>query len=125
MTKGKTWRLGKDFWTVLDTNVPLKIAGKEVAAGTYYLGLFRSADGSTWSLAFVEPSKARAAHLDAFEINKAPIQFKVSMTEEKPSSSLAEKLTIKFSYLKEKPKDVTLRVMWGKLQLKAPIQVML
>jgi DUF2911 family protein len=52
MTKGKTWRLGKDFWTVLDTNVPLKIAGKEVAAGTYYLGLFRSADGSAWSLAF-------------------------------------------------------------------------
>jgi hypothetical protein len=30
MTKGKTWRQGKDFWTVLDTNLPLRIAGKEV-----------------------------------------------------------------------------------------------
>src|SRR2546425_5669783 len=74
MTNGKTWRLGKDFWTVLDTNLPLRIAGKEVAPGTYYLGLFRSADGAAWSLAFIEPAKARAAHLDAFEINKAPIQ---------------------------------------------------
>ena len=76
MTKGKTWRLGKDFWTVLDTNLPLKIGEKEIASGSYYLGLFRSADGATWSLAFIDPAKARVAHLDAFEINKAPIQVK-------------------------------------------------
>jgi hypothetical protein len=125
MTNGKTWRLGKDFWTVLDTNLPLRIAGKEVAPGTYYLGLFRSADGAAWSLAFIEPAKARAVHLDVFEINKAPIQFKVPMTEEKSSGAQTEKLTIKFAYPKESPKDVTLRVAWGKLQLKAAIQVML
>src|SRR5687767_8205013 len=40
-TKGKVWRFGKDFWTTLDTGLPLKIAGKEVAPGTYYLGLHR------------------------------------------------------------------------------------
>ena len=31
MTKGKLWRMGKDFWTVLDTSLPLKFSGKEVA----------------------------------------------------------------------------------------------
>ena len=125
MTKGKTWRLGKDFWTVLDTNLPLKIGGKQIAVGSYYLGLFRSADGATWSLALIDPAKARAGRLDAFEINKAPIQLKIPMTEEKASGAMAQKLSIKFSYPKENPKDVTMRVTWGKLQLKAPIQAMM
>jgi Protein of unknown function (DUF2911) len=125
MTKGRVWRFGKDFWTVLDTNLPLKIGGKEVPIGSYYLGLFRSADGTGWSLAFIDPSKVRASRLDAFEINKAPILFRVSMTEEKPSGSPAEKLIVKFSYQKANSKDVTLKVSWGKLQLKTPIQVVL
>jgi hypothetical protein len=47
------------------------------------------------------------------------------MTEEEASGEIAQKLLIKFSYPKENSKDVTLRVTWGKLQLKAPIQVMI
>jgi hypothetical protein len=125
MTKGKVWRFGKDFWTVLDTNLPLKIGAKEVPVGSYYLGLFRSADGTSWSLAFIDPSKVRAARLDAFEISRAPILFKVPMTEEKLSGSPAEKLIVKFSYQKVNSRDVTVRVSWGQLQLKAPIQVVL
>ena len=31
MTRGKVWRLGKDFWTTLDTSLPLRIAGREVS----------------------------------------------------------------------------------------------
>jgi Protein of unknown function (DUF2911) len=44
MTRGKVWRLGKDFWTTLDTSLPLRIAGREVSIGYYYLGVasFRS-----------------------------------------------------------------------------------
>jgi hypothetical protein len=125
MTKGKVWRFGKDFWTVLDTNLPLKVGGKEVPVGSYYLGLFRSGDETGWSLAFIDPSKVRAARLDAFEINRAPILFKVPMTEEKPSGSPAEKLIVKFSYQKANFRDVTLRLSWGKLQLKVSIQVVL
>ena len=51
MTKGKVWRMGSNHWTTLDTSLPLKISGKSVAAGSYYLGLKRSADGGRWSLA--------------------------------------------------------------------------
>jgi hypothetical protein len=66
MTKGKVWRMGSNFWTTLDTCLPLKISGKKVSVGYYYLGLHRSDDGSKWSLAFIDPAKVRAAHIDAF-----------------------------------------------------------
>lgn len=123
-TKGKVWRLGKDYWTMLDTNVPLKIAGKEVPVGLWYLGLHRSEDGASWSLAFIDPLKARRIRLDPFAINKAPVEFKIPMTTENVGE-MNEKLTITLSPQKENIKNVTLRISWGKLQLMAPVEVFL
>jgi hypothetical protein len=122
MTKGKLYRLGSNFWTVLDTDIPLTIAGKTVPAGAWYLGLHRSDDGATWSLAFIDPVKTRAAHLDASEIDKATVEFKVPMTTEQ-ASEMKEKLTIDLLFQEANPKDVTLKISWGKLQLTAPVQV--
>jgi hypothetical protein len=122
VTKGKVWRLGNDYWTVLDTNIPLKIAGRDIAIGLWYLGLHRSEDGATWSLAFIDPAKARSMRLDPFEISRAPVEFKVPMTTEK-ADELKERLTIVLSARKENIREVTLRIGWGKLQLSAPIQV--
>jgi hypothetical protein len=77
-------------------------------------------------LAFIDPAKVRKERLDAFNIDKAPIEFKIPMTpEEKGTGTMAEKLIIKFSYSKENPKDVTMRIAWGKLQLKTRVQVMM
>ena len=122
MTKGKIWRMGSNFWTALDTCLPLKISGKDVPAGYYYLGLHRSEDGSKWSLAFIDPAKVRAAHLDAFEFEKAPIAFEVPMSIAKAATK-AEKLTIELSYPKDNIRKVTLSVAWGTLALTAPIEV--
>jgi hypothetical protein len=122
MTKGKVYRLGSNFWTVLDTDIPLTVAGKTIPVGAWYLGLHRSEDGATWSLAFIDPAKARAARLDASEINKAPVEFKVPMTSE-PAGEMKEKLTIDLLFQDMNPKDVTLKISWGKLQLTAPVQV--
>ena len=122
MTKGKVWRMGSNFWTVLDTSLPLKIGGKNVQVGEYYLGLRRSADGKHWSLAFVEPAKVRRARLDGFEIGKAAVAFEAPMSLDKTSSAV-DKLTITLSYPKESPKNVTLKVAWGTLALTAPIEV--
>lgn len=124
MTKGKVWRMGSNFWTVLDTCLPLKIAGKDVRVGSYYLGLRRSVDGSQWSLAFIDPGRVRSARLDAFEIQKAPVQFEAPMSLEK-ATRVAEKLTITLSYPKDNPRKVTLKVVWGNLALTAPIEVSL
>jgi len=122
LTKGKTYRLGSNYWTLLDTNIPLKIAGTAVAPGLYYLGLARSADGEKWSLVFIDAAKARSMRVDAFQIERAPVLFQVPMSLEQATEPI-EKLTITLSYAKEKPKDVKLRISWGKLQLTAPVEV--
>lgn len=122
MTNGKTWRLGSEYWTVLDTNIPLKIAGTAVPAGIWYLGLHRSQDGATWSLVFIDPAKARSMQLDPSEINSAPIAYKAPMTLEQAGAS-AEKLTFTLDVPKTDLKQSQLRINWGKLQLKAPIEV--
>ena len=122
MTKGKVYRLGSNFWTTLDSDIPLVIAGKSIPAGHWYLGLHRSDDGATWSLVFIDPSKTRAGLMDASEIERAPIAFKAPMTTEQ-ASDMKEKLTIDLLFQEANPKDVTLKIAWGKLQLSAPIQV--
>jgi len=122
MTKGQVYRLGSNFWTTFDSDIPVTIAGKTVPAGHWYLGLHRSEDGATWSLAFIDPAKTRAAHLDASEIGKAPVEFKVPMTVDQ-GGEMKEKLTIDLLFQEANPKDVTLKIGWGKIQLSAPIQV--
>lgn len=122
MTKGKVYRLGSNFWTTLDSDIPIVIAGKSIPAGHWYLGLHRSDDGATWSLVFIDPAKARAEHMDASEVGRAPIAFKAPMTTEQ-AGELKEKLTIDLLFQEANPKDVTLKIAWGKLQLSAPIQV--
>jgi Protein of unknown function (DUF2911) len=124
MTRGKVWRLGKDFWTTLDTSLPLRIAGREVSIGYYYLGLHRSEDGATWSLVFLDPLEIRSFKLDAFEIHKAPMWFKVPVKLEK-GVEMVDKLTLLLSYQKPNITSVTLRIAWGKLHLSAPIEVLL
>ncbi len=123
MTKGKVWRMGSNFWTTLETDLPLEISGRHIKPGSYYLGLKRSADGSGWSLAFINPPAVRKAHIDAFDIRKAPVAFEAPMTRDPMSKEKAQKLTLTLSYASNDLRNVTLRVAWGNLQLKAPIKV--
>lgn len=124
MTKGKIWRLGSEYWTVLDANIALKISGVRVTPGQWYLGLERSQDGSSWSLVFVDPSKARSQRLDPSEIGKAPVEFKAPMMIESGTQTV-EKLTLVLDLPKGDLKQSTLRISWGNLQLKAPIEASL
>jgi hypothetical protein len=123
MTLGKIWRMGSNYWTILDTNLPLSISGKKVGVGLYYLGLHRSDNGSEWSLAFIDPAKARKMQLDAFQIERAPVEFEAHMSNVSKTERQAEKLTITLSYPKDNIKHVTLRVAWGNLVLSTPIEV--
>ena len=124
MTKGKLWRMGSNFWTLLDTSLPLKISGKAIAPGYYFLALARSADGSKWSLAFIDPAKVRAARGDAFEVQRSKVEFEAPVTVQKATST-ADKLTITFSYKQEASTKVTLRIAWGNFLVSAPVDVSL
>lgn len=125
MTKGQVWRMGSNFWTELDTCLPIKMGGKSVRPGLYFLGLHRSEDGTKWSLAFIDPAKARAAHLDAFDIRKAPIEFEAPVTFKKAATPLAERLTLRMIYSKENDRHVTMELVWGNMEITAPIEVAL
>jgi len=124
MTRGKIWRMGSNYWSLLDTQLPLSIGGKRVPVGSYYLGLHRSEEGSEWSLVFIDPTRVRKGRLDAFQIEKAPVEFEAVMSLSKADTPM-EKLTITLSYSKEHIKNVTMRVAWGSLVLTAPIEVAL
>jgi hypothetical protein len=123
MTRGKVWRMGSNYWTILDTNLPLSIGGKKIPIGLYYLGLHRSEEGSEWSLAFIDPAKARKMHLDAFQVERAPVEFEAHMSNVSKTENQAEKLTITLTSPKEDIKHVTMRVDWGNLALSTPIEV--
>jgi len=124
MTRGKIWRLGSNFWSTLDTQLPLSIGGKRVSVGCYYLGLHRSEEGSEWSLVFIDPSKVRKGRLDAFLIDKAPVEFESVMSSAKAEAP-AEKLTITLSHPADDIRHVTMRIAWGSLALSMPIEVAL
>ncbi|HEY6292514.1 MAG TPA: DUF2911 domain-containing protein [Terriglobia bacterium] len=123
ITKGKVWRMGSNFWSNLYTDVPVSIGGKAIAPGFYFVGLQRSADGSSWSLAFIDPVKVREARIDAFDIRKATVRFTAPMTIEPSSSDTVEKLTITLSHPENDIRDATLKVAWGHLALTAPVKV--
>lgn len=123
MTKGKVWRMGSNFWSNLYTDLPMKISGKAIAPGFYFLGLQRSADGSSWRLAFIDPVKVRKARIDAFDIRKAAVEFTALMQIGPPSPSVVEKLTISLAHPENEIREATLRVSWGHLTLTAPVSV--
>jgi hypothetical protein len=122
MTRGKIWRMGSNFWSILDTQLPLSMGGVKIPVGVYCLGLHRSEEGSEWSLVFIDPGKVRKGRLDAFLIEKAPVEFEALVSSTKVETQ-AEKLTITLSYPKGDIKHVTMRIAWGNLALSAPIEV--
>lgn len=65
--KGKRWRMGQDFWTTLDTNIDLEVAGTRIAAGYYYLAMQQSGEGD-FQLVVLDPAEVRKAKLDAYQV---------------------------------------------------------
>lgn len=115
--------MGDNFWSNLYTDVPVKIGGKSIAPGFYFVGLQRSWDGASWSLAFIDPVKVRKKRIDAFDIRMASVGFTAPMTMEAGSSDVVEKLTITLSPSEFDIRTGTLKVAWGHLALSAPVYV--
>lgn len=123
MTKGKVWRMGSNFWSNLYSDVPVTIGGKSIAPGFYFVGMQRSADGASWSLAFIDPAKVRKNRIDAFDIRKAAVEFTAPMTSESASGGTVEKLTITLASSENDIRSARLKVAWGQLVLTAPVHV--
>ncbi|HSR51209.1 MAG TPA: DUF2911 domain-containing protein [Acidobacteriota bacterium] len=125
MTRGKMWRMGDNFWSIFDTQLPVTLGGVEIEPGIYYLAVRRSAQDD-WELVFVDQRKARRKMLDSYDVRtrpqEIPILFSVPLNFEKTSEKV-EKLTVIFELDKPAKDRGRLRLTWGDFALSAPIVV--
>lgn len=116
MTLGKRIRLGKDWWTTLETYCPLTLGGTgELAEGSWFLALERSEKGD-WSLVALDPAPIRKARMDAFSTAKTTGGTLAPMQYEKVAEDQAN-LLIQFHADKAKPGEQTLEIRFGKHRL--------
>ncbi len=93
---GRRWRFGENFWTTLDTNIPLSIGGIEVAVGQYYCAM-RNDEKAGLQLLLIDPAEVRAHRLDAYEANKTTGGLVIPLRRGKsdePAGELDVELTV-------------------------------
>jgi len=116
---GRRWRFGENFWTTLDTNIPLQISGVDLDIGQYYLLLENSkADGIR--MIALDPQGVRERRLDAYEAAKTTGGIALPLAHEQgrpPVHRLQIDLTVDRS---EKHRAV-LRIRFGPHELTAPV----
>ncbi|HSR70040.1 MAG TPA: DUF2911 domain-containing protein [Acidobacteriota bacterium] len=124
LTKGRIWRLGKDMWTSLDSQLDLEMGGRKVAAGYYYLGARRRQQGD-WSLVFVDPEAVRPGYIDAWAFvpraDEVPILFEVPLEHSRSEASATElKMTLQLQGAKDQG---LLSIQWGPHLLRASFKL--
>lgn len=119
--KGKSLRLGKNFWTTLDTNVPMSIGETKVPAGQWYLGLSCSEKGD-WALMVMSADKVRQFRFDGFETGKLRAKINAPLTYAKTEKKVA-KLTIELQKDEKVDGAGTLILAWGEHKLSAPVKL--
>ncbi|MCE9636204.1 MAG: hypothetical protein K8T90_10925 [Planctomycetes bacterium] len=116
MTRGKRMRLGKDWWTTLDTFCPLTFGEKtDLADGAYFLVL-ECSDQGAWSLVALDPAPIRKAKMDAFGSAKTTGGTAIPLTYE-ASTEAEPELKIQFLAVEGKPGEQTLEIRFGKHRL--------
>ncbi len=119
--KGKTNRLGKDWFTTLITSSELEIGGAKIAPGSYVVGLHCDEDGK-FSLALMDSTKAMKDGLNPAADFTPEIRAPLTLNKD-AAKDVVGKMTMKFD---AKPADGgkgTLTLAWGKHTLTAPVQL--
>lgn len=119
---GQRWRLGKDFWTRLDTSFDLVVGGTSVPAGSYYLTLERTKEGA-YNLAFNDPAKIRAMKLDPFMAQRSSGGIEVGLTYAALENK-ASTLSITMPMDKADQFAGKLAIQFGGHEVSAPVKVL-
>lgn len=112
---GTRWRLGKDWATTLDTNVPLAIGDKTLAAGSWHLTLARTDKG--WNLLVSQAAADHKAKLDGFAAQYVNPVAETPLVES-PAKERADKLRIEFA---PEGKGTALAITFGDRRLAVPV----
>jgi hypothetical protein len=116
---GRRWRLGENFWTTLDTNMPLQLGGVDVPVGQYYCVLENDAKAGP-RLVLLDPQAVRKQRLDAFEAPKTTGGILVPMQVGKRDDA-APRLHILLEVDAADGDRATLRIRFGPHELTAPV----
>jgi len=123
-TVGKLWRLGNNKWTTLDTQLPLRFAGRKVEPGIYYLVVERP-DPETWNLSFVSPRAVLPGFIDAWAAQarprEVPILFSVPLRYARGSKTT--ELEMLLALEKDDMSKGSMRVQWGPHQLETAFDI--
>jgi tetratricopeptide (TPR) repeat protein len=117
--ENKRWRLGRDFWTTLDTSVPMSFGAVTLAPGYYYLTLEKKSSGD-FVLAFIDAAEVRKQKLDAFMAHRTKGGVEVTLKHEDTKDSAA-KLDIALSLDRDDQTKGAITIKFGPHRLSAPI----
>lgn len=107
----RKWRLGRDFWTSLDTSLDLEIAGVPVPAGQYYLTLEHRGDHK-FVLGLHDAAQARKQKLDAYVAHLLKGGIEVPLQHGK-TDAVAEELSIAVTMAPGSQKEGELGIHFG------------
>jgi tetratricopeptide repeat protein len=114
---GRKWRFGSDFWTTLDTSMPLSIAGVEIPAGYWYLTLEHK-----FVLGVHDPAAVRKQHLDPFQCERLQGGIEVPLAHA-TSEKVADVLEVAIALEKTERTKGSLRVRFGGHELTADVKI--
>lgn len=107
--KGKSHRLGKDFWSTMNTTTAFTMGGVKVAAGAYYLGI-KCDDEGGFHLLVIDAKKSDKNGWTPFNAEAWEADFTVPLTKATSKESV-EALTISLSG--NTPDALELKLAWG------------
>ncbi|MEO0481133.1 MAG: hypothetical protein AAF196_16810 [Planctomycetota bacterium] len=114
---GVRWRLGQNYWTVLDTNVNLTFGETEVAANGYYVVLERTEEGDFRAF-LLDQAQIRTTGLIASDAAKTTGGIEIPLEHEVVETK-AENLTIGFSAREDDNETVDWTIHFGPHKLTA------
>jgi hypothetical protein len=122
--KGRTNRLGKDFWTTFMTSIPMSFGGSMVAPGSYVVGLHCD-DAGTFSLAMIDASKAmKKGHMPFGAYNWKPDVTTPLTLNKNAKKKSVKKMLMTLANDKKDPMKGMFTLAWGPHTLTAPIALM-
>jgi len=118
---GTTQRLGKNWWTSLDTTIAIEIGGTKIAAGSYYLGIQVAKDGAIGLLVIDAKSSNEKGWLPFVSSQwKSDIVCKLDLKKD-AHEDVQQKMLIAISADKADLSKGTFSIRWGKHDLTAAV----
>lgn len=122
--KGKHLRLGKDYWTTLNTSIPLQAGTTAIAAGSYYAGLKCDAEGA-FSLVLMKAEESDKSGWAPWTGEKWKPAYVLPMPRTQAAKT-ADTMAIDLDVPDEaNPARLDLKISWGSHVLTLPLMAQL